>query len=95
MGFRYQSLTNYSGSITTGGTSQQLCPENSSRAFLLVQNTSDQNLYIGIGLTPTSTNGILLTPNGGGVVFEEGVVPVEQINIIGATAGKSFMALEG
>lgn len=95
MGFRYQSLTNYSGTITAGGVSQQVCPSNEDRTYLFVQNTSDENLYIGIGVTPTFADGILLSPNGGGVVFEEGVVPVEEINILGDNIGLSFTVLEG
>jgi hypothetical protein len=52
-------------------------------------------MYVGIGYSPTDTTGICISANGGGVVFEDGAVPVEAIHIFCNTAGEPFVALEG
>ena len=46
-------------SITTGGTHQQVFASNASRKFLLVQNLSDTDMYLGIDFNPSNT-----TPDG-------------------------------
>lgn len=90
-----RTVTNNSNTITTGGTSQQIVAANSSRKYLLVQNISDTNMYLGVGYTPTTTTGILLASNGGGIIFESSFIPNSAINILCATAGKAFVALSG
>ena len=84
-------------SITTGGTHQQVFASNASRKFLLVQNLSDTDMYLGIGFNPSDTTpaGLLLSKNGGGVVFESNYIPTSEIRIVCATTGKVFVALEG
>lgn len=83
-------------SITTGGTHQQVFASNASRKFLLVQNLSDTDMYLGIGFNPSNTtpDGILLSKSGGGIVFESSYIPTQEIRIVCATAGKAFVALE-
>lgn len=96
MGFRNTSFTNNSGTITSAGVSQQIVPASPDRNFLLVQNLSTtDSMYVGIGYSPTDTTGICISANGGGVVFEDGAVPVEAIHIFCNTAGEPFVALEG
>ena len=84
-------------SITTGGTHQQVFASNSSRKFLLVQNLSDTDMYLGLGFNPSNTTpaGLLLSKGGGGVVFESNYIPTSEIRIVCATTGKVFVALEG
>jgi len=89
------TLTNSSSTITTGGTSQQVVASNSSRKYFAIQNISDTAMYLGVGYTPTSTTGILLSASGGGFVFESSFIPTSAINILCATTGKAFVALEG
>jgi len=83
-------------SITTGGTHQQVFASNASRKFLLVQNLSDTDMYLGIGFNPSNTtpDGILLSKGGGGIVFESSYIPTQEIRIVCATTGKRFEALE-
>ena len=51
-----------SGTITTGGTAQRILPFQPTRSYLLVQNTSSANLYLGIGgatATATISSGVV------------------------------------
>lgn len=88
------SITTRSGTITTGGTSQQVAASNSSRVYFAIQNISDTDMYLGVGFTPTTTTGILLSKGGGGFVFESGFIPTQAINLLCATTGKAFVAWE-
>lgn len=88
------SITTRSGTITTGGTSQQVAASNSSRVYFAIQNISDTDMYLGVGFTPTTTTGILLSKSGGGFVFESGFIPTQAINLLCATTGKAFVAWE-
>ena len=80
--------------ITTGGTSQGVFAS-VARNYILVQNISDTDMYLGIGFTPTVGGGILLKASGGGFTAEGDFVPAGAVNIICATTGKSFVALQG
>jgi hypothetical protein len=96
MGFRNTSFTNHSGTITSAGVSQQVLAANSERNFLLIQNLStSHHMHVGIGYTPSATSGIQINSNGGGVVFEDGAIPVEAINIFCSKKDEPFVALEG
>ena len=88
------SITNSSGTITTGGTSQQAVAANASRRYFAFQNTSDTAMYLGIGYTPTTSNGLLMSASGGGIVFESNFIPTQAINVLCATTGKTFVAWE-
>lgn len=89
------SITTRSSTITTGGTSQQVAASNTSRKYFAIQNISDTDMYLGVGYTPTTTTGILLSKSGGGFVFESNFIPTQAINILCATTGKAFVAWEG
>ena len=89
------TVTNLSSTITTGGTSQLVAASNTSRKYFLIQNISDTDMYLGVGYTPTTTTGILLAKNGGGITFESGFIPTSAINVLCATTGKAFVALQG
>jgi len=96
MGFRNTSFTNYSGTIVSAGVSQEIIAASPDRNFLLVQNLSTTDpMYVGIGYSPSDTTGISISANGGGIVFEDGAVPVEAIHIFCNTAGEPFVALQG
>lgn len=89
------NITTRSSTITTGGTSQQVAASNTSRKYFAIQNISDTDMYLGVGYTPTTTTGILLTKSGGGLAFESTFIPTQAINILCATTGKAFVAWEG
>ena len=84
-------------SITTGGTHQQVFAANSSRKYLLIQNISDTDMYLGLGFNPSNTTpaGLLLAKSGGGIVFESSYIPTSEVRIVCATTGKRFVALQG
>jgi hypothetical protein len=68
---------------------------NADRKFLLIQNVSDTDMNLGIGYDPTASTGIFLSKSGGGIVFESGFIPTQEIRILCATTGKAFVALQG
>lgn len=83
-----------SGTITTGGTSQQVFASNTSRKYLFIQNTSSTNEYIGFNVAASTTTGILLLPNSS-FSMENGYISTQIINILGATTGQTFVAYYG
>ena len=88
------TLTTRFGSVTTGGTSQlTACVTNSARKYLLCQNISTATVTIGIGFSPTTTQGIQLTA-GAGLTFDS-FVPTGAVYWLGATTGATFTILEG
>lgn len=86
------ALTDGSGTITTGGTSQQIFAANAARKYLLVVNVSALDLWINFGVAAVQTQpSIKITPNGS-FVMEGFFVSTETVNIIGATTGTVFTA---
>jgi hypothetical protein len=97
------SYTNKSGTISVGGTSQQLMAANVGRKGFLIQNpctaTSQgigtaENLTINFssGATTSGGNSIELTPCGSYV--EYGPVTTEAINVNAATSSHAYVAKE-
>jgi hypothetical protein len=87
------TLTNLSGSITTGGTSQTLSTAK-SRKYFFVQNLSSANLYINFTSAASAAAGsILLLPNAS-FVMEGTAISSELITVFGATTGQAFTAKE-
>lgn len=84
--------TNRSGSITTGGTAQQLAPSNTSRAGLDIQNISSGDLWINEtgGTAAVDTAGSWKVP--AGQFFS--VATNRAISVLGATTGQSWTATE-
>lgn len=86
------SGTSASGTITTGGTSQQLVAANASRKGLYLQNISAGDLWINElgGAAAVNTAGSWkIAP---GEVFSASTNRV--INIVGATTGQAFTGVE-
>lgn len=89
------SGTNRSGTITTGGTAQQLAAANAARRFLRGQNISAGDMWL-----RESANGDAAAPDaagsfkvGSGQTFEASTSGV--VSIWSATTGAKFTALEG
>ena len=87
-------ITDISGTVTLAHTSQQVAAANADRKFLYVLNTSNADMYLGIGFTPSIGYGILLHKNGGYFHFDT-YVPTQAINIVADGAAKTYTALEG
>ena len=87
------ALTTRFGSVTTGGTSQLTsCVTNTSRKYLLCQNIDTATVTIGIGFSPTTTQGIQLA-SGAGISFDA-FCPTGAVWWLGGT-GANFSILEG
>ena len=97
--------TDLSGSVTTGGTSQQLAAAKTDRRWLLVQNPSDataqgistaESLWVDWvnGEATDGTPSVELTP-GATVTLDAGFVATGAVYIIAATTGHKFSAQEG
>lgn len=95
------SLTDRSGSITTGGTAQQIAATNAARRYLFICNTSTEILHVNFGATATSANSYPLAAAanageaGGSLTFEGSFIPSGLVSILGATTGSTFVAKEG
>jgi hypothetical protein len=88
------ALTTRFGSVTTANTSQiTTAVTNTSRKYLLAQNISTGTVTIGVGFSPTTTQGIQLTA-GAGLTFDS-FVPTGAVWWLGATTGATWTILEG
>lgn len=96
-------LTDRSGTITTGGSAQQLAAANTTRRYLLVQNHSTGVLWVNLtGTAAVGQPSIALSAcavandgTGGVLAFEGSFVPTGAVSILGATTGQAFSAREG
>ena len=86
------ALTDVSGTITTGGTSQLLTAAVTARKYLMVQNNSTGNLGINFTGAATLANPSIVLVPGGSFIMESNFVSNEAVNIIGATTGQAFTA---
>ena len=84
--------TDRSGSITAGGTAQQLAAANTSRKSLTGQNISSGDLWINEigGAAAVDTAGSFKIPSG--ATFKIGTS--RAISIVGATTGQKWSATE-
>jgi uncharacterized protein (DUF2345 family) len=82
--------TNRSGSITTGGTAQDVAAANTSRIGMTFQNTSDTVMSLTeSGVTATATNGYSIAA---GQAIN--ISTSNRISVFCATTGKTFAATE-
>lgn len=84
--------TDRSGSITLGGTAQQLAAANTSRRELTGQNISTGDLWINEigGTAAADTAGSFRVPAGQGFEIET----TRAVSIVGAVTGQKFSATE-
>lgn len=94
------AIVDRSGTITTGGTSQQIAAANSTRKYLLFINISDTIMWIVFGNAavadqPSIPIGPASAIYDGGILEYEGlVVPSTSVNLLCATTGKKFVCKE-
>lgn len=83
-----------SGSISTGGTWQQLAGGLAGRLYIEIQNISDETMYINFGgEARTDANSFKLVA-GSTYVNPPQFCPTGIVAILGATTGKKFVAKE-
>lgn len=89
------TFTDRSGTITLGGTAQQVAAANSSRKYFLFQNVSAETLWINFGTTAVANQPSIKIPVDAGFVLEGLFINTALISVIGATTGSAFVAKEG
>ena len=90
------SFTTRFGLVTTANTAQiSTAVTNLSRKYLFVQNvtTSSNVITVGIGFTPTTTQGIQLAA-GALIDFESSFIPTGAVYILSSVTGSPFTILE-
>lgn len=90
------TLTDRSGTITTGGASQQLAAANPQRNYLLVQNPSTEveSLYVDFTADAAPGTAIELLPGGSLELTPVQWVSLEKVTVYAATTGHVFVAKE-
>lgn len=90
------TLTDRSGSITTGGTAQTLAAANTSRRYLIIQNTGAGTLWFNFTTAAVQTQPSFRLDVGASFEMPTaaGVISTEAISIIGATTGQVWTAKE-
>ena len=91
------NLVDGSGAIATGGTSQQVFARNVGRQYLLIQNISDETMWVNFGIAAVQDQPSIRIVSGAALEFSSagtGVVPTATVNIISATTGKKYVAKE-
>jgi hypothetical protein len=88
------AVTNRSGTITTGGTSQQIMAANATRRYLLIQNISDTVMWCNFAIAAVQDQPSFRIGVGESFTMQNLAVSSEAIHCIGATAAKAFVAKE-
>ena len=90
------TLTDRSGTITTGGTAQQLAPVNVTRRYLVIMNMhASEVMYFNFTTTAVAGEPSFSLPAGAAFVMESAYVSTELISVIAATTGHPWTAKEG
>jgi hypothetical protein len=90
------SLTTRFGSVATANTAfATSAVTNANRKYLLIQNvtTASNVITVGIGFTPTTTQGIQLS-SGAGLTFEGNYIPTGTVNLLSSVTASCFTILE-
>ena len=86
--------TDRSGTMSAGGTAQQVCPANAFRRYLLIANPDEARTFWFSSSGPASTGaGSIAVGPGGAFVFDK-VVPAGAISVYAASAGQPFTVTE-
>jgi len=90
------TLTTRFGSVITANTAQiTTAVTNTSRKYLLIQNvtTASNVITVGIGFTPTTTQGIQLAA-GAGITFEASYIPTGAVWVLSSVTASNYTILE-
>lgn len=93
------SLTDGSGAIAAGGTSEEVFAENVSRQYLFLQNLhATEALWVNFGTAAVADQPSIRVDAGATLLFSgavSGVVPTATVNVLGPTTGNKYVAKEG
>ena len=88
------TLTDRSGTITTGGTAQQIMASNASRKGFSVQNVSSGDLWVRETGTAAAAQPSLKLTSGAYFETPAGYGSTGAVSVFGATTGQAFVARE-
>jgi hypothetical protein len=98
------TITDRSGTITSGGTAQQAAAANASRRYLFIQNPGAPGqfdtapavpLWVNFGVTAVAAQPSIRINAGQTLVFDGRFVPVGTVSVIAATTSTPFVIKEG
>lgn len=94
-----QTVYDWGGAISSGGTSQQIMPYNQNRKYLLIENpvSATEALFCNFTGAAATSGATSFSLNAGGS-YERSTpnfVPRDAINCTATTAGHLFIAKEG
>lgn len=81
-----------SGTITTGGQSQQLAPDDNGRGGMFLQNNSSGDLWVRDGAAASAASPSLKIESG--AYYEWPYPPRSAVHIYGASTGQAFTCRE-
>lgn len=86
-----------SGTLTTGGASQQALPANPGRYYLMCQNpvTASEPLFVSFGSAASASGGSYELAAGGSITFDGNFIPAGTVNVNAATTGHRFICKQG
>jgi hypothetical protein len=88
------TFTDRSGSVTAGGTRQQVMAANANRRYLLFQNVSTGDLWVRFGANANGDQPSILVPSRRGFVMKDDFINTDALDVFGATTGQAFSAKE-
>jgi hypothetical protein len=86
-------LIDRSGTITTGGTSQEAVPANFERSYLTFQNHSDTDMWLNYGTAAVAGQPSIKVA--AGMNWTPAFVDQRALNVLCATTGKAYTCKEG
>jgi hypothetical protein len=91
------ALTDGSGTIATGGASQQVFAAAPTRSYLMCQNptTATEPLFVNIGAAASTAAGSIELGPGGSFDFSHNFIPTGAVNVTAATLGHRFVCKAG
>lgn len=99
LAYAQQTVFDASGTVTTGGTSQQVLPYNPNRKYLLIENpiAATETLYCNFSAAAATTGSASISLAAGGS-YERSApnfVPKDAIACTATTTGHAFTVKEG
>lgn len=91
------SLTDGSGDLVSGGSSEEVFAANPDREYLLVQNVDNYVLWVNFGTAAVQGQPSIKLNPGGSIQFPIGgssFVPTQSVNVVGNTTAQEYTAKE-
>lgn len=91
------AVTDGSGTVTTGGTSQQVFAANTTRSYLMCQNpiSATEALFVNIGAAASTTAGSIELAPGASISFQQQFIPTGTVNVTAVTTAHRYVCKQG